>query len=82
MEIFEVRHVINPDYNGYKEEHFCFIKAENEDAAYKKLNITSRGYYPITKIGKKEKKRIKEEAKSIKKEIKKLKKIFKSYKGL
>lgn len=68
--IFEIRHVLNPDYNGYKEEHLCFIEAKSKSKAYKKVGIKACGYYPIREVPKKEAKKLKSNLKKRKTVIK------------
>ena len=79
MNIYEISHVVNPDYRGYKEEHLCYIKAKSKKAAYKKAGIEPCGFYPIKKLKKKDGDSIKKEVKEKAKEQKMLSEIGKHF---
>ena len=55
MNIYEIKEVTNPDYAGYTERHICYVSAKNESSAYSKAKIKQSGYYPISKLSKRDK---------------------------
>ena len=74
MNIYEISHVVNPDYSGYKEEHRCYVKAKS-----KKAGIEPCGFYPIKKLKKKDAEPIRKEVKEKAKEQKMISEIGKHF---
>lgn len=61
MPIFQINEVL--DDKGFDQKTVCFVKAKTEEGAIEKANengfhVESNGFYPVTKLSKKEGKKV------------------------